>query len=288
MCVDGKCGKCLWTHATPEARQEAITAHVTKQDDEMTQATWVECSLRTCRAQYVIYSPAKLRIKPKCHYYREDGKAPVLQCSKCLNRVIWPEAYRPADMGDFKCYACTAGVETIVETNALKILRESNTDWLLLNDCNKILAPFTKRSLFKTISDAGREDFVEKVEPLPLASQGELTLHGKLIRNTPDIVAELRSRVIRRRTESGICSLCFVSFKKYNLIPSCGRTGCSQRVCKGCLAHWYGLNVAGGLFNSAALACPFCRRRPVAKTFAKHGFGIHAVSRLETAVKEAG
>ncbi|OBT42796.1 hypothetical protein VE00_06586 [Pseudogymnoascus sp. WSF 3629] len=291
MGVDGKCGKCLWTdYATPEARQESITVNATKQDDETTPMTWVECGQLTCRAQYVVCNPAKLSIKPKCHYCREHAKAPVLECSKCLNRVIWPEAYRPADMGDFTCYACTAGVETIVrvETNALEISKESNTAWLLRNEGNKISTPFTKRSLFKTITDAGIENFAEKVEPLPSAGQGELTLHGKRIRNTPDIVAELRSWVIRRRTESGTCSLCFVSFKKSDLIASCGRTGCSQRVCKGCLGHWYGLNVAGGLINIAALSCPFCRRRPVAKTFAKHGFGIHAVAELEDAVKEAG
>ncbi|KFZ20335.1 hypothetical protein V501_00188 [Pseudogymnoascus sp. VKM F-4519 (FW-2642)] len=291
MGVDGKCGKCLWNdYATPKARQDAITVNATKQDDETTPITWVECGQSTCRAQYVVYNPAKLSIKPKCHYCREHGKAPVLECSKCLNRVIWPEAYRPADMGDFACYACTAGVETIVgvETNALEISKESNTDWLLRNEGNKISAPFTKRSLFKTITEAGIKDFVDKVEPLPSTAQGDLTLHGKLIRNTSDIVAELRSWIIRRKTESGTCSLCFVSFKKCNLIASCGRTGCSQRVCKGCLAHWYGLNVAGGLINIAALSCAFCRRRPVAKTFAKHGFGIHAVAGLENAVKEAG
>ncbi|OBT79327.1 hypothetical protein VF21_01841 [Pseudogymnoascus sp. 05NY08] len=291
MGVDGKCGKCLWAdYATPEARQEAITVNATKQDDETTPKAWVECGQRTCRAQYVVCNPAKLSIKPKCHYCREHSKAPVLECSKCLNRVIWPEAYRPADMGDFTCYACTAGVKTIVgvETNALEISKEGNTDWLIRNDGNKIATPFTKRSLFKTITDAGIEDFVDEVEPLPLTTQSALTLHGKLIRNTPSIISELRSWVTRRKTESGTCSLCFVSFKKHDLLASCGRTGCSQRICKGCLGHWYGLNVAGGLINIAALSCAFCRRRPVSKTFAKHGFGIHAVAGLKDAVREAG
>lgn len=290
MGIDGKCGICLSQFASPEDRQELVTAHATKQDDETTPATWVECGVRTCRAQYVVYAPKALNVKPKCHYCRENGKAPVLECSECLNRVIWPEAYRPSDIGVFKCYACTAGRNTIieVETNALNISKEGSTDWLLRNEGNKIANPFTKRSLFRIISDAGTEEFVEKVEPLPLTAQGELTLRGKLIRNTPDLIAELRSWVIGRRTESGSCSLCFLSFKKDDLLAACGRTGCSQRVCKGCLGHWYGLNIAGGLINIAALSCPFCRRRPVAKTLAKHGMGIHAVDDLETAVAEAG
>ncbi|KFZ24723.1 hypothetical protein V502_00784 [Pseudogymnoascus sp. VKM F-4520 (FW-2644)] len=290
MGVDGKCGICLSQFASPEDRQELVTAHATKQDDETTPATWVECGVRACRAQYVVYSPKALNVKPKCHYCRGNGKAPVLECSECLNGVIWPEAYRPAGMGVFKCYACTAGRKTIVEveTNALNISKEGSTDWLLRNEGDKIANPFTKRSLFRTISDAGVEGFVEKVEPLPLTALGELTLRGKVIRNTPDLIAELRSWVIRRRTESGSCSLCFLSFKKDDLLAACGRTGCSQRVCKGCLGHWYGLNIAGGLINIAALSCPFCRRRPVSKTLAKHGMGVHAVDDLETAVAEAG
>jgi hypothetical protein len=207
-----------------------------------------------------------------------------------LNRVIYPEAYRPADMGDFKCYACTAGRKTVVEveTNALKISKECSTNWLLRNDDNKIETPFNKRSLFRTITDAGTDNFVDKVEPLPLVTKGELTLDGKLIRNAPDLVEELRSWVLRRRTESGSCSLCFLSFKKDDLLASCGRTGCSQRVCKACLRHWYGLNVPGGLLNIAALSCPFCRRRPVTKTLTKHGRGVHAVKGLDTAITEAG
>lgn len=262
MGVDGKCGMCLWTRYTsPEVRQGVLTAHVTKQDDETTPAAWVECRVATCRAQYVVYDPKTLKVKPKCHYCRKDDKAPVLECSECLNRVIWPEAYRPADMGVFKCYACTAGRKTIVEveSNALKISRESSTDWLLRNENNKIANPFAKRSLFSIISKAGVEDFVQKVEPLPLTAQRERTLHGKLIRNIPSLIAELQSWVTRRQTESGSCSLCFLSFKKDNLLAACGRTGCSQRICKGCLGNWYGLNVAGGPINIAALSCPFCR-----------------------------
>lgn len=290
MGADGKCGKCLWNQYASEEDRCEMTERITKEDDETTPATWVECGVPTCRAQYVVYVPKNLNVKPKCHYCREHRKAPVLECSECLNRVIWPEAYRPADMGEFKCYACTSGRKTIVEveSNALKISKEGSTDWLLRNEDDKISNPFTKRSLFRKITDAGTEDFVGKVEPLPLMSKGELTLGGKLIRNTPDLVVELRSWVNRRRTESGTCSICFLSFKKDDLLAACGRSGCSQRICKGCLGHWYGLNVSGGLINIAALSCPFCRRRPVSKTLLKHGMGIHVVGELDTAVAEAG
>ncbi|KFY12471.1 hypothetical protein V492_03876 [Pseudogymnoascus sp. VKM F-4246] len=291
MGADGKCCMCLWTqYASPEAREAAIAKNANKTDNENTPATWVECNLRSCRAQYIVNSPSTLKVKPKCHYCRSGTKAPVLECSECLNRVIYPEVYRPADMGDFKCYACTAGWQTTVEveSDARTIAKESGTEWLLRNDDKKIADPFNKQSLFRIITDIGMEDFIEKVEPLPLAAQSGLTLQGKLIRNTPEVIAELQSWVLHRRTESKSCSLCFLSFKQENLLPVCGRSGCSQRACKDCLGGWYGLNVAGGIINVAALLCPFCRRRPVEKTLAKCGNGVHAVGGLETAIKDAG
>ncbi|KFX98017.1 hypothetical protein V490_02500 [Pseudogymnoascus sp. VKM F-3557] len=170
MGADGKCGICLWNdYATPDDRQEAVTGNARKEDDELTPSTWVECGVLACRAQYIVNRPQNLNVKPKCHYCRTHTRAPVLECSECLNRVIYPEAYRPADMGDFKCYACTAGRKTVVEveTNALKISKECSTAWLLRNEGNKIEIPFNKRSLFRTITDAGTDNFVDKVKPLP-------------------------------------------------------------------------------------------------------------------------
>ncbi|KFY33245.1 hypothetical protein V494_07806 [Pseudogymnoascus sp. VKM F-4513 (FW-928)] len=131
MGADGKCCMCLWTqYESAEAREAAIANIASKTDNENTPATWVECNLRSCRAQYVVNSPSTLKVKPKCHYCRSGTKAPVLECSECLNRVIYPEAYRPADLGDFKCYACTAGRQTTVEveSDARTIAKESGTD----------------------------------------------------------------------------------------------------------------------------------------------------------------
>lgn len=195
-------------------------------------------------------------------------------------------------MTDFKCVACTAGRKTVVdvETNAIEISKETTTNWLLRNDDDKIADPFNKRSLFHTISAAGTEDFVKKVKLFPPAAHSSLllTLRGKPIHNTPNLVAELLSWVSRRRTESRTCSLCFSSPRKSDLLPACRRTGCSQRICRGCIDHWYGLNVAGQLLNTAALCCPFCRRPPVAKMLTRYGMGIHAVADLRAAVEESG
>ncbi|KAH7360837.1 hypothetical protein BKA65DRAFT_604184 [Rhexocercosporidium sp. MPI-PUGE-AT-0058] len=289
MGANGKCGLCLWSHYTSAAdRQTSITARVNKDDTETTPATWVECNIRTCRAHYVVYSPELLNVKPKCHYCREGKLAPILECTKCLNRVIFPAAYRPSGVSEFECYACTSGRNTVVdvETTASILSVENTTNWLLRND-KKILEPFNKRSLYHTLSAGTMDDFCNKFVVFPFANYS-LTLAGKKVRNTADLIADLQKWVNSRKTESGTCSLCFSDSRKGNLLWACGRSGCLQKVCKGCLNGWYGLNAAGKIINTAALSCPFCRRNPTAKTLSKYGMGIHAVGDLRTAVEEKG
>ena len=271
-------------------RKTTKHAQVTKKDNETTPAIWVECGIRTCRAQYVVYCLENLNVRPKCHYCRNSSEAPTVECTECLNRVIYPPRYRPKDMGEFKCHACTGGKKTIVdvETTANKLSKENGTEWLLCNGENKLKEPFKKRSLFHTISTAGINNFCGLVSLFPEAAQKDLRLHGKLIRNSPDVIRNLQSWVSRRRTESGTCSLCFSDFRKSDLNLACGRSGCEQRICRTCLQGWYGLNAAGRIINISALSCPFCRRAPASHTLAKYGMGIHAVANLKSAVDKGG
>jgi hypothetical protein len=192
-------------------------------------------------------------------------------------------------MAEYKCHVCTSGHKTTVEveTTAFELSEENTYAWLLRND-GKLSHPFNKRSLFHTISTCGTEDFCSKIELFPRAAQENVTLHGKLVQNLPDVVKELQHWVSGRRTELGTCSLCFSSKRKSDLMLACGRTGCLQRICTDCLGAWYGLNAAGRTINTAALSCPFCRRAPTAKTLAKYGMGIHAVGNLKMAVEEQG
>ena len=292
MGTGGKCGHCLWTeYSSPEDRAEHVNARVTKDDNESTPAVWVECNVRTCRAQYVVYMPEKLNVRPKCFYCREgEQEAPTVECVDCLNKIVYPLAYRAKDMKDFRCYACLDCKKTVidVETTANKLSKENGTEWLLRNENNKIPEPFNKRSLFHNMSAAGIQDFCARVELLPEAARKDLRLHGKSVRNSPDLIVELESWITRRRTESGTCSLCFSNFRKSDLNLACGRSGCAQKVCRDCLQGWYGLNAAGRIINTSALSCPFCRRAPAGRTLAKYGMGIHAVGNLKNAVDQKG
>jgi hypothetical protein len=295
------CGICLATdYQNDKERQECIDGRVTKQDNETSNATWVECFVRTCRAQYIVYHPDALNVRAKCHYCRQQSfesakkrsnkPQPWLECVQCLSRVIIPMEYRTKDMAHFKCVACDSERKTIieVETTAQDLSKENETTWLLENKQGKLKEPLSGRSLFHQITSAGSQGFCDQVILFPNAEHQALTLDGKLIRNTPDLIAQLKTWVSRRQRELGTCSLCFSNFRKVDLNPACGRHGCEQRICRDCLGGWYGLNAAGRIINTAALSCPFCRRAPTAKTLHSYGLGIHAVSGLREAVANAG
>lgn len=100
------------------------------------------------------------------------------------------------------------------------------------------------------------------------------------------LIETLRDRVDSRKTARWECSLCFSTFGSNSLSPACGRRGCLQKICAGCLSNWYRLNAPGCIINMAALRCPFCRRFPTSRTPSKHGMGIHTVRNLANAIRD--
>lgn len=300
MAEEGLCGFCVRTQCTciacSKGEERCIHANISQ-----TEGMWVECIEVSCRAQYIVYNPDNLKILPKCFYCRHRAStkekrsiAPLIECSKCLSRIIWPFEYRPPvlNLSNWCCPACDFGKNTVVdkETNAKSLMSENGLAWLLRNDDNKIPVPFGGGSLYKTISKAGIEEFSSKIQILPpTATTGsplELTIRGKKIINVPDVLEQLSSWVTRRKVEKGTCSLCFVDLDKKELQLACGRSGCQQLVCQECRKGWYGINSPGNIINVAALSCPFCRRLPAAYVVKK--FGIHALPGLRDAVNHSG
>jgi hypothetical protein len=297
----GKCGLCVandWTNS--EHKSRATHANVGKEDTESANIWWVECSIRTCRAQYVCYNPADLNVRPKCWYCRvqknlpeakrSDSPAPTLDCGTCLNRVIWPREWRTAAPAPFQCVACINNRETIIsrDTNANKLCAENGRDWLI-QDPKRVLKGTYDRSLFHLITTVGPKTFAESIRVLPpLTPETRLTLDAKQIRNLTDLRAELHSWIQRRTAEKTPCSLCFTELPNAKLLSACRRTRCNQKICSSCLHGWYGQNRPGTIINMTALYCPFCRRAPSAPTIAAYGMGIHAAGDLKAAVEERG
>ncbi|KAJ4258798.1 hypothetical protein NW762_007885 [Fusarium torreyae] len=303
MGTGGICGICSSTYlscpckacARSEDHQERLKQNVSADHNEKSLGYWVECSRDKCRAQYVVYNPDALRVRAKCFYCRHDegrskkGPAPVVECSKCLNRVIWPLQYRPAnmDLAKFECYACTSDAVTIIsqETTAQDLSRENGTDWILRNDDKAIQNAFNGRSLFYVASHSDLAHLPDKVEIIP-TSDMTLTINGKLVRNQLEMMTSLQGWVTSRRTEAGVCSLCFSNIRKGDLKRACGRKGCHQLICNDCMQGWYGINERGHIINVAALSCPFCRRLPAPKTV--NAYGLTHLGNLGKAVEEAG
>ncbi|KAL2810553.1 hypothetical protein BJX63DRAFT_315234 [Aspergillus granulosus] len=300
MGTAGKCGICLSTDLTLEKYDWLVKLRALQEENSHSDATWVECNVPSCRAQYIVYDVDGLRVRAKCYYCREQGstekrdeiaRAPVVECSKCANRMIWPEAYRPESFNasQFVCPPCESGRETSidVETTARTLATENTLTWLAQDLEQIAVSPFTNRSVYHTVSTMGAQEFQRRITLFPKFEK-PLTQRGKPIGNTEAIVSTLKNLVTKRNSAKADCSLCFSSFWPSALNPACGRRGCLQRICTNCSGGWYGSNTAGSIINTAALACPFCRRLPSPQTLAKHGQGIHAVKDLNRAIENHG
>ncbi|KAL1644116.1 hypothetical protein SLS61_008946 [Didymella pomorum] len=190
----GQCGLCVRTsYESGEHKNRALTTNVSPQDTAATKIAWVECSIQTCRAQYVCYNTADLNVRPKCWYCRAQNSrsiekrssdsSPTLECVKCLSKVIWPNEWRHMAAETFQCSACLNGIKTVmsVEINAAQLCKENRQDWLLQSRKGTIEAPF-KQTLLKTITATGIASFLENVQVLPeLEPATTLTLKGKQI-----------------------------------------------------------------------------------------------------------
>lgn len=266
----GKCGLCASTDSV-EDRKAHIEHGVSKTDNESTPVAWVECCVQSCRAQYVVYNPGHLKLLPKCYYCRvkcdseEKQPAPYIECTKYLNRIVWPEEYRLASfsLSTYLCPACTSGHKTIVdlETTAKDISAENTFAWLITDTEHPNEDPFTNRSLHHTVSTIGPDQFLSRIHLFP-PLQTQLTLSGKTIQNTTSLLQILQNRITNRKTETLQCSLSFSFSRPSSIFPACGRHGCHQRIYNTCLAGWYGFNAAGRTINTAALSCPFKTESP--------------------------
>jgi hypothetical protein len=205
--------------------------------------------------------------------------------------MIWPEEYRPEtfDASLFVCPACESGRRTTTEflVSAKALAIENGTSWLAKDSERPDESPFTNRSVYHTVSTMGTDGFMSRITIFP-HREIPLTQRGQVILNTNELIKTLKELVASGEAKKVDCSLCFSPFWPSALVRACGRRGCLQRNCTTCMASWYGGNASGSVINTAALACPFCRRLPVPSTLIKYGRGIHAVKDLNRAIENQG
>ena len=181
-----------------------------------------------------------------------------------------PKAYAPADPTTFVCPACTTGTHVVFEdTNVTTraLVKENSAAWLGITDTKFADSAFRGYSAFKLYTaHGGAEFFLSVTASAPGATTTPtLLLRDKPIQNVSAMLGTLNERIGRGDIARATCALCFDDFAPDKVGPACGRSGCGQRACKGCLDEWYGGNKVGTLLNTRQLACPFCSRVPVAK-----------------------
>ncbi|KAJ7785278.1 hypothetical protein DFH07DRAFT_864425 [Mycena maculata] len=275
------CGFCVTGKGLPV---DTIRANFPGVDEA--ESCWVECSTKSCRAQYVVENVAGLRIRPRCYYCRNNKPCPWLECSVCTNRIIVPRAFRTTSDVSYICPACTNpawAVKCIVEaeTSVRALNGENGVGWLGFPAAHaaEILGG---KSAFKLMQACGADVFGHT----PAESAPPLVLGGKALRGTAETLAAVEARVGRGEVVLASCALCFEDMPRSKLGAACGRTGCSQLVDDACLHEWYGQNAPGNLLNMMQLTCPFCRRPPAAKTLARYNRRAAVLGGLKDAMAD--
>jgi hypothetical protein len=285
--VKGLCGIC----AIPDEGEDAMKAEDYQNHGEV-ESCWVECSVRTCRAQYVVENVAGLRVKPKCFYCRNGKECPWQECTRCLNRVVVPIHLR-SDAEKYLCPACDPSITSTRSSLSSIVESPTTTRALATENDFKFLrwAPlpdlFKGKSAFKIFQANGPEAFLRR-EPLSEEELKKYSLNGKPIHNIVDMIAQIEARVGKGEVEFGCCTLCFEDFPYSRLSSACGRSGCRQPTDEACLAQWYGVNKPGKLLSPMQLLCPFCRRKPTRKVLTRHNRQAAALGGLQAALEDPG
>ncbi|KAJ6615160.1 hypothetical protein B0H10DRAFT_1880092 [Mycena sp. CBHHK59/15] len=246
------------------------------------ESCWVECSTKTCRAQYVLEDVPALKIRPRCYYCRAKIPCPWLECSVCTNRIIVPPAFRTVkDRKNYTCPGCTNPAwanKTVVaeESTTRALIIENGVEWLGFS----ISDIFDGKSAFKLMQAFGGGVFGKP----PSNQSPRLVLGHKKVSDTRQTLAQIETRVGRGEVVLATCALCFEEMPRSKLVAACGRTGCSQLVDEGCLHEWYGGNAPGKLLNMMQFACPFCRRKPTVKTMVRYNRRAAVLGGLQAAM----
>ena len=144
----------------------------------------------------------------------------------------------------FLCPACSnpERVNTTivtVESTTRALIEDNGLAWLGIPDLTDM---FEGKSSYKLAQKHGIA-FFSALKPCGV-NAAALTLGGKKVHNSEDVVAQVENRVGRGEVELGDCPLCFREMTRSKLVPTCGRSGCKYRVDETCLAQWVGLRFA--------------------------------------------
>lgn len=210
----------------------------------------------------------------KCYNCRNPtiAKAPTIQCTKCnLKYVNHCVTNSPT-----VCKICEGGERT------LKLLTKefpAYTDTIFDTECftNLCLSVgFKVGDAFK--KNTGLHQAVLHIIPIEesiiVDIPKDIKFREKDVCNIETIWKYLLEIMSGSTPVQPDCAVCMESFNPTQLMPACGRKGCSQRICVPCATNWYGKNIPGKLLYNRAIECSFCSRVPNPKILSKINYQL--------------
>ncbi len=93
---------------------------------------------------------------------------------------------------------------------------------------------FSVVEIFKEVPGYDRDGKVGEI-PCPM----NVTINGEEVVNVQELWSQVQTAVADRVVQMNLCDVCCDEKPASGLLRSCGRTGCSQRVCSPCGKNWY-------------------------------------------------
>ena len=216
-----------------------------------------------CRGIYALVRPdifIEKKYSAKCYYCFNEKKAPLVECSTCLNKWIMPN---PASTLD-QCALCienkiqylpiTVELNRFLSTNGLK-------DTLALRKNRTVALGSTWKSEIDTIHNKmltlpNGDAIFHKVDLLLY-----LQFHLKYISDCTLCCEEVDPH-------SGQLTICGIA--GHAPVVRAGKPNCTGVICTGCVYKLWDFAKPGCIVEMSAINCPFCRRAICQKSSANH------------------
>lgn len=211
-----------------------------------------------CRGIYALVRPdifIEKKYSAKCYYCFNEKKAPLVECSSCLNKWIMPgSGSKPSTLD--QCALCienkiqylpiTVELNRFLSTNGLK-------DTLALRHNRTVALGSTWKSEIDTIHNKmltlpNKDAIFHKVDLLLY-----LQFNLKYILDCTLCCEEVDPH-------SGQLSICGIA----------GKPNCTGVICTGCVYKLWDFAKPGCIVEMSAINCPFCRRAICQKNSANH------------------
>lgn len=263
---DGICGDCYYFKNVSKEHPKFENGMVRKN------VKYVQVRCCSCESIYSRDKDANIKGNSKCFSCKNEDRpqpAPFSTCKQCHNNFV--QYYDPNNTGLPKglCGACAAGLPPRVlqykkfPVNANQILSDYFPQ---LCKCIGLIVDKTFKSnmsLYEAIlhfkEQTNNDDNDDDDNTLPNILFREAKIHN--LQAIWDYVQQIMTNTVIAVTLPE-CSVCLEQFSFTEIMPSCGRRGCQQRVCENCNKMWYKKNVPGKLLYQRATTCQFCSRIP--------------------------